>query len=159
MIPWAHRSLKPKPYLDCFNRLAQLTVQCPCTLQWTVPSPSTLPVPRESELPSNTWFLRPTPVLNSNGISIGLAVFAGLTTVTDRPRDHAIRSVTIGRIYEGLYVVCLRRCSLKIHNSSFNTVDSASNIGIIFNEFLASLSQAGAIGRPSYFFFQRVVPS
>jgi len=43
----------------------------------------------------------------TNGISIGAAVFAGLTSVTnrstdrltDRPTDHATRSVTTGRIY------------------------------------------------------------
>ena len=44
-----------------------------------------------------------TRVLNSNGISIGSAVFARLTSVTDRPTDrttdHATRSVTIGHIY------------------------------------------------------------
>jgi len=34
-----------------------------------------------------------------NGISIGADVFAGLTSVTDRPTDHATRSVTIGRMY------------------------------------------------------------
>jgi len=34
--------------------------------------------------PSNTWFPEPTRVLNPNGLSIGSAVFAGLTTVTDR---------------------------------------------------------------------------
>jgi len=31
----------------------------------------------------NTWFPGPTQVLNPNGISIGSAVFAGLTSVTD----------------------------------------------------------------------------
>jgi len=41
----------------------------------------------------------PTQVLNPNGSSIGAAVFAGLTSVTDRPTDHATRSVRIGRIY------------------------------------------------------------
>jgi len=35
--------------------------------------------------PSNTWLLRPTQILNPNGISIRSAVFAHLTTVTDRP--------------------------------------------------------------------------
>jgi len=35
-------------------------------------------------LPSNTWFPGPTCVLNPNGISIGSAVFAGLTSVTDQ---------------------------------------------------------------------------
>jgi len=34
--------------------------------------------------PPNTWSLRPTRVLNPNGISISLAIFAGLTTVKDR---------------------------------------------------------------------------
>jgi len=49
--------------------------------------------------PSNTWFLGPTRVFNPNGISIGSAVFARLTTVTDQPTDHTTRSLTIGRIY------------------------------------------------------------
>ena len=55
--------------------------------------------------PSNTCFHGPTIILNPNGISIGAAVFVGLTSVTDRqtatdrPTDHAARSVTIGRIY------------------------------------------------------------
>jgi len=31
-----------------------------------------------------TWFIGPTRVLNPNGISIGPAIFAGLTSVTDR---------------------------------------------------------------------------
>ena len=49
--------------------------------------------------PSNTWFSGPTQVLNPKGSSIGAAVFAGLTSVTDRPTDDANRSVRIGRIY------------------------------------------------------------
>ena len=48
---------------------------------------------------SNTWFPEPTRVLDPNGILIGSAVLAGLTSVTDRPTDHATRSVTIDRIY------------------------------------------------------------
>ena len=46
--------------------------------------------------PCNRWFPDPTRVLHSNGILISAAVFAGLTSVTDRPTDHATRSVTIG---------------------------------------------------------------
>ena len=42
---------------------------------------------------------RATQVLNPKGSSIAAAVFAGLTSVTDRPTDHATRSVRIGRIY------------------------------------------------------------
>ena len=38
--------------------------------------------------PSNTWFLGPTQVLNPNGISVGLAIFAGLTAVTDRQTER-----------------------------------------------------------------------
>ena len=66
-------------------------------------SPQNCPFPWGIWTPSNTWFPGPTQVLNPNGISIGAAVFAGLTGVTDRqadrPTDHATRSVTIGRIY------------------------------------------------------------
>ena len=63
--------------------------------------------------PSNTWFLGPTLVLNPNGISIGSAVFAGLTSLTDRQTDrrtdHAWRSGNVvGRINE----VTLRRARL-----------------------------------------------
>ena len=36
-------------------------------------------------LPSNVWFLGPIPVLSPNDISIGSAVFAGPTIVTDQP--------------------------------------------------------------------------
>jgi len=64
--------------------------------------------------PSNTYFLGPTPVHNRNDISIGLAVFAGLTIVTDRPTDHATRSVTIGRI---LYVVL--QCGQTMHKTAY----------------------------------------
>jgi len=45
----------------------------------------------------------PIPAHNPNGMSIGSAVFAGLTSVTDRPTDrqtdNATRLVTIDRIY------------------------------------------------------------
>ena len=53
-------------------------------------------------LPWGIWihgFLGPTQVLNANGIWIGSAVLAGLTTVTDWPTDHITQSVTIGQIY------------------------------------------------------------
>ena len=47
----------------------------------------------------NTCFLGPTRLHNPNGISIGSAVFAGLTIATDRKMDHATRYLIIGRIY------------------------------------------------------------
>jgi len=65
--------------------------------------PNNCPFPWGIWTPSNTWFLVPTQVLNPNVILISWAVFAGLTAVTDRPierpTDHVILSVTIGRIY------------------------------------------------------------
>jgi len=61
-------------------------------------SPKNLPLPiRGSEPPSNTWSLGLTQVLNLNGISIGSAVFAGLTSVTDRPTDRPRYSVCSNR--------------------------------------------------------------
>jgi len=52
---------------------------------------------------TNTWFLRPTQILNPNHISIGSAVFARQARYcdrqTDRQTDHATRSVTIDHIY------------------------------------------------------------
>jgi len=52
-----------------------------------------------SGAPSNTWLPGTTRVHNPNGISIGSALFSGLTNVTERPTDHATQSVTIGSIY------------------------------------------------------------
>ena len=48
-----------------------------------------------SGLPSNTWFPEPTQILSPNGISTGAAVFAGLTSVTDRPTDR--QTTLLGR--------------------------------------------------------------
>jgi len=52
--------------------------------------------------PSNTWFLGPTGVSHPNGISIGTAVFAGLTNVTNkqthRQTDHDSPSVAMAHI-------------------------------------------------------------
>ena len=41
-----------------------------------------------SRPPSNTLFPGPTRVLNPNSVLIGSAIFAGLTTVTDRPTNR-----------------------------------------------------------------------
>jgi len=63
--------------------------------------PQNCPFPWGIRTPSNTWFLGPTHI-NPNGISIGSAIFAGLTTVTDRQTDtdHPTQSVIMGCIYE-----------------------------------------------------------
>ena len=48
--------------------------------------------------PSNTCFLGPTRVHNPNSISIDLAIFAGLTIVTDRQTDRPRYSVCNNRL-------------------------------------------------------------
>ena len=59
--------------------------------------------------PSNTWFPGPTGVLNPNGMSISLAVFAEqVISVTDGPTDHATQSVRIVRTwYRGRGLIIL----------------------------------------------------
>jgi len=66
---------------------AQTTLECPYTLQWDAHSPrKKIFAPSHGGIwtPSNTWFFWSTQMLNPNGSSIGAAVFAGLTSVTDR---------------------------------------------------------------------------
>jgi len=67
---------------------------------------------------SDTCFLVPTPVQIPNGISIGSAVFARLTTVIDRQTDRRRYSVCKhwagGRIYVVLW------CGLKLTNTKLS---------------------------------------
>jgi len=83
---------------------AQMTAECPYTLEWFACSLSKLPLPMGDWTPCNTpwriWtpcntrFLGPTRVLNPNGNSIVSAIFAGLTSgVTDTPIDKPRYSV------------------------------------------------------------------
>jgi len=60
-------------------------------------APQNCPFPWGIWTPSNTWFLGPTRVLNPNGISIGSADFAGLTSMTDRQTDRPCNSVCNNR--------------------------------------------------------------
>ena len=55
------------------------------------------PCPGGSGPASNTWFFGPR-VPTSNGTSIGSAVFAWLTVVTNRQTHGATKRVTIGRV-------------------------------------------------------------
>ena len=76
---------------------AYMTTKCPCTLQWDDSYlPSKLPFPMGIWTPPNTWFPGPNRVLYPNCISISSAIFAGLTSVTDRPTDRPRYSVTVG---------------------------------------------------------------
>ena len=66
-----------------------MTAEYPYNLQWDAPFPLKIPpFHGGSGTPSNTWFPGSTRVLNAKGISISLAVFAGLTSVTDQPTDR-----------------------------------------------------------------------
>jgi len=102
MIPWDHPKPQQKRHLYRFSRIC--TDDRRVSLYFTMGrpfSPKNLPLPMGgSGPPSNTWFPGPTRYavwVDPNGISIGSAVFAGLTSVTNR--QTYTRSVTIGRIY------------------------------------------------------------
>jgi len=94
---WSHPNPHPKRHLDRFSRFcAQLTAESPNILHGPLLSPSKSPLCMGIWIPSSTWSLG-TPL---NGIWLGSAVFAGLTSVTDRQTDrHTTPSVTIRRIY------------------------------------------------------------
>jgi len=62
--------------------------------------------------PSNTWFPGLTQVLNPNGSSIGAAVFAGLTSVTDRQTDQ--QTTLLGRQEQAASTYVVLRCGLII---------------------------------------------
>jgi len=78
--PFLHRWLQSVPVLYNGMPLSRLKIAPTMGGIWT---------------PSNTWFLGPIRVLNPNSISIGAAVFAGLTSVTDSATDHTTRFVTV----------------------------------------------------------------
>ena len=100
VLPWAHSSPQPKGQMDRFNRFCTADGRKSLYFAMGAPFPRSCPFPLGVLwTPSNTWFPGPTRVLKPNGISIGSAVFARLTSVTDRPSDHVTRSVTICRFY------------------------------------------------------------
>jgi len=84
---------------------AQMAAECSYTLQWDARFPPEL---APSYGGSGSWFPGPTQVLNPNGISISLAVFARLKCVTDRQTDRPRYSVGNNRPY------VVARCGLII---------------------------------------------
>jgi len=70
---------------------AQMTAECPYSLQWDPLTPHNYLFPWGIWTPSNTWF--PGRTTQTACISIGSAIFAGLTSVTDRPADRPRYSV------------------------------------------------------------------
>jgi len=84
-IPWAHLNPQPKRHLDWSRRFC--TDDCTVFLCFTMGCLFPLKIApfREGSGPrSKTWFSGPIQVLNPNGISIGSAVSARLTSLTDR---------------------------------------------------------------------------
>jgi len=70
------------------GRIATAHVQWQCGLYNRPPfPPSKLPLNhRGSGTSSDAWFLGPARVHKPNGMLIGIAMFAGLMIMTDRPR-------------------------------------------------------------------------
>jgi len=89
------RAHSPNGIMIGSSVFTQVIVECPILYNGPrLPPPSKLPLPMGgSGLQSNTWFHGPTRVVNPNGTSIGSAVFAGLTRVTDGPTDRPRYSV------------------------------------------------------------------
>jgi len=99
-----------RPCLDQFRLFIRFcTDNRTVSLYFTMGRPFPLKIaPSQGDLdPSNTWFLELTRALNPNGTSIGAAIFAGLTSVTERSTERQTDrqvycyrpTVTMGRIY------------------------------------------------------------
>ena len=104
MMPWANVSPQHKRHLDWFSRVCthDHRVSVYFTMVRLFPLQN-CPFPWGIWTPCNTWLLGPTQVLNPNGNSITSAIFAGLTSVTDRQADRPCYLVgnksLIGRMY------------------------------------------------------------
>jgi len=112
---WPTQILNPNSISIGSAILAQLTAQC---LYFTINRPSpcqNCPFPWGDLDPIYCMVPWAHP-LNPNSISIGWAVFPGLTTVTDRLTDHATQSITVGRIY-----IC--RAEMQPNNNNDNDDD------------------------------------
>jgi len=153
-IPWAHPSPQPKQHVDRFSHFCPNERRVPLYVTIGRPIPTeNCPFPWGIWTPSNTWFPEPTWVLNANSISISSAIFAELTSLTDRPTDrptdHATRSVTIDRIY-----VCStgelvritwstfrphRRCGLKWVTWSWPQLGCMHGTHLIFEMYIRGL--------------------
>jgi len=103
----AHPSPHPK-HFDGLSPSAQLTTKSHIVYNRPSFLPSKLPLRTGIWTPSNTKFLGPTQVHKPNDMSIGSAVFAGLTIVTDRQTDRPRYSVCKNRphLWCGLIVYC-----------------------------------------------------
>ena len=78
MLTWVHPSPQPTRVSIGSAGFVQLTAECPYALHWAA-------LPLKVVLPSMAC--KPH-ILSPNAISIGTAVFAQLTTLTDRQTDR-----------------------------------------------------------------------
>ena len=81
VLPWGTRGHNPNGKSIISGVFAQLTAESPYTLQRAPLSPKIATSHGGSGPPSNTWFLGAIRAHNPNGISIGSAVFAQMTSV------------------------------------------------------------------------------
>jgi len=115
MLPWAHHS-SPQSVPILYNG--------------PLLPPSKLPFPMGVWTPSNTWFLGPTRVLNPNSISIGSAVLAGLTTVTDWPTDR-----------KAAFTYVVLRCGLTTHIKDVGHIHRRNSTATILQYFSTQTQQ------------------
>jgi len=99
MLPWAHPTYVQIPNGVSIGSavFAQFTAESHYTLQQAAPRYPIKIAPSygASEPPCNTWFLRPIKILNANGSSVGLAVFAGLTSASVQRRYNKLQGKNI----------------------------------------------------------------
>jgi len=102
MIPWAHSSPQPKQHLDRFSHIC--TTHHRESLYFTMG----LPFPSLKIAPSHGWsgphlihgsLGPPESTTQTASRSVQPFLQGSLVWQTDRPTDHATRSVTVGRIY------------------------------------------------------------
>jgi len=96
-----------------FSGFAEMTAKCPYNLQWAAFSSLKI-AHSHRDMDVVPWAHR---VLNRNDISIGSAVFAGLTSVTgrhtDRPTDRHWPRYSVGNtLRPHLYTYRVLRCGL-----------------------------------------------
>jgi len=84
MMLWPMRAHNPNGTSISSAVFAQMTAECPYTLQWFACFPALKIAPCYVGIwtSCNTWFIWPARVRNANGNLIVSAVFAGLTSVT-----------------------------------------------------------------------------
>jgi len=106
--------LNPNVILTGSDTFAQLTAECPYTLQWAALCPSKLPIPTGISGPHLTHDSLGSPNHTVSG-SFQPSLQGSLVWQTDRWTDHATRSVTLGCTY-----VC--STAMQPKNRSFDPV-------------------------------------